>query len=70
MKKVLFGVAFLGAMAFSGITAQGQGSVDPGEGNRYGGVCCLNLTETCPHPVYGWIFRSDHASHFGQTVPL
>ena len=31
MKKVLFGLAFLGAMAFSGITAQGQGSVDPGE---------------------------------------
>ncbi|MGM0946354.1 MAG: hypothetical protein ACQEW9_14310 [Bacteroidota bacterium] len=28
----MFGLAFLGAMAFSGITVQGQGSVDPGGG--------------------------------------
>ncbi|MGM0946351.1 MAG: hypothetical protein ACQEW9_14295 [Bacteroidota bacterium] len=34
MKKVLFGLAFFGAMAFTGITAQGQGSVDPGEGEE------------------------------------
>ncbi|MGM0946359.1 MAG: hypothetical protein ACQEW9_14335 [Bacteroidota bacterium] len=45
MKKVLFGLVFIGAMAFSGTTAQCQGSVDPGEDDKW--VCCKEADVFC-----------------------
>jgi len=35
MKKVLFGLAFLGAMAFSGSILFAQGMADPGQGGGF-----------------------------------
>ncbi|SFT68400.1 hypothetical protein SAMN04489724_1593 [Algoriphagus locisalis] len=60
MKKLLFGMAFMGAMMFSSFTSFGQASVDPdpGEGNSYGGVCCAT-DDDCPHPRYGLTAESE-----------
>lgn len=60
MKKVLFGLAFIGAMAFSGITVNAQEEEEPcpeGSTNNWGGVCCQSSL-SCDHPYYGLTYSS------------
>lgn len=58
MKKLLFGVAlFFGAIMFTSGNLQAQEEEE--EGNSYGGVCCLNLVRTCPHPAFGDVAESE-----------
>ena len=50
MKKVLFGLAFLGAMAFSGSILFAQGMAGPGDGGGDLGekwVCCKEADVFC-----------------------
>lgn len=61
MKKLLFGLAFLGAMAFSGITITAQEEVDSPcleeFDNSFHGVCCKSRLD-CIHPLAGSVIRS------------
>ncbi|SFT68491.1 hypothetical protein SAMN04489724_1599 [Algoriphagus locisalis] len=45
MKKLLFGMAFMGAMMFSSVGSFGQGSVDPGGDEKW--VCCQEADVFC-----------------------
>jgi hypothetical protein len=54
MKKVFFGLAFLGSVLMFNQGAKAQSS-EPGEGgNSSGGVCCQS-EESCRHPKYGLV---------------
>jgi hypothetical protein len=55
MKKLIFGLAFIGSITMfsTAIKAQGVG----GGGNSYGGVCCLSELD-CEHPKYGLVAES------------
>nr|WP_139235852.1 hypothetical protein [Algoriphagus locisalis] len=60
MKKLLFGLAFMGAMMFSSVTLMAQEEEVPcpeGSTNSYGGVCCQS-EEDCDHPAFGTVYLS------------
>ena len=62
MKRLFFGLPFLGAMAFSNtITIAQTDPGDPGMGgggeNSAGGVCCQS-EDSCQHPKFGLVAES------------
>ncbi|PZV83389.1 hypothetical protein CLV31_1062 [Algoriphagus aquaeductus] len=52
MKKVFFGLAFLGSVLMFNQGAKAQASLPGDDGNSSGGVCCQS-DESCRHPRYG-----------------
>lgn len=61
MKKVIFGIAFLGLMMLTGISVNAQEEEEPCppgfETTQWGGVCCESIA-TCRHPYAGLVAES------------
>lgn len=53
MKKLILMLTFFGSFGFYVNPTLAQESVDPGEVNPYGGVCCQKLDVSCDHPSFG-----------------
>lgn len=53
MKKLILMLTFIGSLGFFINSGMAQESVDPGDGNSAGGVCCMQTRSSCAHPSAG-----------------